>query len=153
MLFFVAEEVELRWVVLEEMGTYAISNACAATCDDVGLAAEVGNVLVRIEGVFAEHCSGCCGKLIAGLFWLSGECICESFGWRDLESNEQYFDQYIEIYKPLLTVVILPAERCSRSDVNTYIHSASIMSGEGMALGCRSAEEVIGELCELSLGS
>jgi hypothetical protein len=56
-------------------------------------------------------------------------------------------------HEPLHIVVFLPAERCSRSDVNTYIHSASIMSGEGMALGCRSAEEVIGELCELSLGS
>jgi len=63
-LFFVAEEVELCWVVLEEMGTDAESNTGTATCDDVGPAAEVGNVLVRIEGVAAEHCSGCCDGLI-----------------------------------------------------------------------------------------
>lgn len=56
-------------------------------------------------------------------------------------------------YETLHIVVILPAERCSRSDVNIYTPNASIICGEGMALGCRSAEEAIGKLCELSLGS
>ena len=73
MLFFVAEEVEFGWVVLEEVGTDAESDACTAAGDDVGLAAEVGNVLVRIEGVAAEHDCGCCDDLVVELYLLGVE--------------------------------------------------------------------------------
>lgn len=69
-LFFVAEEVELCWVVLEEMGTDAKSDTCTATGDDVCLAAEVRNVLVRIEGVASKHLCGCCDGFSVGLYWL-----------------------------------------------------------------------------------
>ena len=72
-LFFVAEEVEFGRVALEEVGTYAISDTCTATCNDVGLTTEVGDVLVRIEGVVAEHCGGCCDGFIAELYWLEIE--------------------------------------------------------------------------------
>lgn len=70
MLFFVAQKIELRWIVLEEMGTDSIADTCTATCDNVCLASEVGNVLVRIEGVIAEHYNSNCDGLIAELCWL-----------------------------------------------------------------------------------
>ena len=63
-LFFVAEEIEFGWIVLEEMGTDAIPDTCTATCDDVGLAAQVRDVLVGVEGVASEHDGSFWGDLM-----------------------------------------------------------------------------------------
>ena len=55
MLFLFAEEVEFGGIVLEDVRADTVAYACAASGDDVGLAREVGNVLIRIECVVAEH--------------------------------------------------------------------------------------------------
>jgi hypothetical protein len=69
--FFVAEEVEFGWVVLEEVRADAVAYACAAACDDVGFAGERGDVFVGVEGVgAAEHRGGWWEVVVGEVCWI-----------------------------------------------------------------------------------
>jgi hypothetical protein len=80
--FFVAEEVEFGWVVLEEVCADAVAYACAAAGDDVGFAGEGGDVFVGVEGVGGgEHCGGWWMVVVGEVCWVvSGGFInCKEF--------------------------------------------------------------------------